>query len=153
MSTSAKCHIFSISLPVLNVQVLSLPHFYWLQLCILTQRSWQLFITLVHSRSSHWFVLTPETLITPGFTPFQLMARPQFQAELVSAWFCCFHHPKPVGMWVCWVYMLKSAGSLQSTHQICGSPAAKICNHNPHGLQRGGEIVLEKLKIKSELHL
>lgn len=93
--------IYSVSVsPVLNVPVLSLPCFYWLQLCFLTQRSWQLFITLVKSRSSHWFVLTPETLITPGFAPFQLMARPQFQAELVSSWLCCIHHPKAV-QWAC----------------------------------------------------
>lgn len=49
--------------------------------------------------------------------------------------------------------MLKSTGSLQSTHQIGDSPAAKICYHNLHGLQRGYEIILEKLKIKSKLHL
>lgn len=93
--------IYSVSVsPVLNMQVLSLPHFYWLHLCFLTQRSWQLFRTFVHSRSSHWFVLTPKTPILPGVTPSQLMARPQFQAELVSAWLCCIHHSKPV-QWEC----------------------------------------------------
>ena len=82
---NAKCHILVFS-PVLNVQVLSPSYFYLLRLCLFTQRSWQFFITHVHSRSSHWFALTPETLITPGVTPFQLTPRSHFcRHDLYSA--------------------------------------------------------------------
>lgn len=73
----------------------------------------------IHSRSSHWFVLTPETLIAPGVTPFQLMARPQFQAELVSAWLCSIHHSKPV-QWEC-----EHVGFICSKVQAAWSPLIK----------------------------
>lgn len=119
---------------MLNLQVLSLPDFYWLHLCLLTQRSWQLFITHVHSRSSHCFLLTSETLITPGVTPFQLMARPQFQAELVSAWLCCIYHSNPV-QWEC-----ERVGFIRSEEQAPCSPLIKY-------------VALQLLKSVTTVHM
>lgn len=64
-------------------------------------------------------MLTPETLIAPGVTPFQLLARPQFQAELVSAWLCSIHHSKPV-QWEC-----ECVGFICSKVQAACSPLIK----------------------------
>lgn len=112
----------------------ALPHFYLLHLCLLTQRSWQFFIIHVHSRSSHWFVLTPETLITPGVTPLQLMVRPQFQAELVSAWICCIHRSQPV-QWEC-----ERVGFICSKVQVACSPLIKY-------------VALQLLKSVTTIHM
>lgn len=86
VGTNAKYHILIPVSSELNVQVLSSSYFYLLCLCLFTQRSWQFVITHVHNRSSHWFALRPETLITPRVTPFQLTPRPQScRRDLYSA--------------------------------------------------------------------
>lgn len=145
--------IFSISLPsaeragVVTASLLLaaslLTHPQILTAFLSTCSQWELTLICADTRNSNYSWRLLPSSWWPDHSSRQSWFQPGFAASITQT--------SALGMWACWFYMLKSAGSLHSTHQICGSPAAEICNHNPHGLQRRYETVLEKLKIKSEL--